>query len=188
MNRTTGTKHAVFQALQKDFDITNLGRVKQFLGQEVRCNGGFYSLRLASYIDGLIEKFGMKDCNPAKTPMDPSYMKLDNSSNSKPFADITRYRSLVGALLYVAVNARPDVAVSVSSLGRKVSSPTEMDWTAAKRVVRYLKGTRGYKLQFGPGKGWSLEGYSDADWAGDQASRKSTSGYTFFSEKVRSRG
>lgn len=169
---------AVFQALRKDFDITNLGKVKQFLGQEVRCNGGFYSLRLSSYIDGMIEKFGLKDCNPAKSPMDPSYIKSD--SNSKPFEDITRYRSLVGALLYVAVNARPDVAVSVSLLGRKVSGPTEMDWTAAKRVVRYLKGTRDYRLEFGPGQGWSLEGYSDADWAGDQESRKSTSGYIFF--------
>lgn len=110
--------------------------------------------------------------------MDPSYIKSDN--NSKPFEDTTKYRSLVGALLYVAVNARPDVAVSVSLLGRKVSAPTEMDWVAAKRVVRYLKGTREYRVEFGAGKGWSLGGYSDADWAGDQVSRKSTSGYIFF--------
>lgn len=169
---------AVFEALRKEFDVTNLGLVKHFLGHEVRCNGGVYSLRLTSHIDALIEKFGLKDCNPSKSPMDPSYIKSDN--NSKPFEDVTRYRSLVGALLYVAVNARPDVAASVSLLGRKVSNPSEMDWKAAKRVVRYLKGTKDLKLEFGPGQGWILEGYSDADWAGDQASRMSTSGYLFF--------
>lgn len=94
--------------------------------------------------------------------------------------DVTRYRSLVGGLLNVAVNARPDIAASVSILGRCVSRPTERDWKAAKRVLRYLKGTKQHKLEFGPGNGWNLVGYSDADWAGDQSSRRSTTGFIFF--------
>lgn len=83
------------------------------------------------------------------------------------FQNVTLYRSLVGALLYVAVNARPDIAVSVGLLGRKVSEPTEMDWMAAKRVIHYLKGTKDFALQFEPGDGWKLTGYSDLDWGGD---------------------
>ncbi|XP_053691192.1 uncharacterized protein LOC128739719 [Sabethes cyaneus] len=88
------------------------------------------------------------------------------------------YRSLVGALLYVSVCARPDIAASATILGRKVSCPTEADWVAAKRVVRYLLGTKHWNLSYGdPNE--NLLGYSDADWAGDIKTRKSTSGYVF---------
>ncbi|KXJ62360.1 hypothetical protein RP20_CCG010799 [Aedes albopictus] len=110
--------------------------------------------------------------------MDPGYVGESNSS--QPFPDTFLYRSLIGALLYVAVNARPDIASAVSILGRKVSAPTENDWKAAKRIVKYLKGTMEMRLRFEPGKEWALVGYSDADWAGDHASRRSTTGFIFF--------
>ncbi|XP_062557373.1 uncharacterized protein LOC134222246 [Armigeres subalbatus] len=167
----------VLMTLRKSFDITDLGMVKYFLGQEVRREDGCYSLRLTSYIEELVEKFGLAECNPCKTPMDPGYVRYEGS---QPLSDITRYRSLVGALLYISVNARPDIAASVLFLGRRVSQPTINDWKAAKRVLRYLKGTKELKLKFGPGEGWSLRGYSDADWAGDHESRKSTTGFIFF--------
>lgn len=92
--------------------------------------------------------------------------------------DATKYRSLVGALLYIAVCARPDIAVSASILGRSVSAPREEDWVAAKRVVRYLKATKDWRLQYGEPAG-KLIGYSDADWAGDAKTRKSTTGNIF---------
>lgn len=55
-----------------------------------------------------------------------------------------------------------------------------MDWIAAKRVIRYLKGTKNYKLRFGSGDGWKLTGYSDSDWKGDRSNGRSTTGYLFF--------
>lgn len=169
----------VYEALKKELDIVNLGAVKHFLGYDIQFEEGVYSLRLKSYIEALVKRFNLEDCKPSKTPMDAGYTRAGN--DSKPFTDITLYRSLVGALLYVAVNARPDVAVSVSLLGRKASAPTDQDWKAAKRIVRYLKGTKDMRLKFGPGDGgWNLVGYSDADWAGDLASRRSTTGYVFF--------
>ena len=106
-----------------------------------------------------------------------SYLKIDETR--QPFSDPTLYQSLVGSLLYLAVNARPDIAVSTAILGRKFKDPTEKDWTAAKRVLRYLKGTIAYKLCLGQSCDDKLVGYSDADWAGDQESRKSTSGNVF---------
>lgn len=168
----------VFESLRKEFDITNLGAVKQFLGFEVQRSNGFYNLRLSSYIRTLIKRFGLEECKPSGTPMDPGYVGINDSS--QPFSDTFLYRSLIGALLYVAVNARPDIASSVSILGRKVSAPSEMDWKAAKRIVKYLKGTMELRLRFEPGQDWALIGYSDADWAGDQASRRSTTGFIFF--------
>lgn len=125
-----------------------------------------------------MSKFDLTDCNVSKTPMEAGYMRA--GEDSEQLTDATKYRSLVGGLLYIAVNTRPDIAASVSILGRCVSQPTERDWKAAKRVVRYLKGTKQLQLKFGPGDEWNLLGYSDADWAGDLSSRRSTTGFIFF--------
>ncbi|XP_055622461.1 uncharacterized protein LOC129766025 [Toxorhynchites rutilus septentrionalis] len=97
---------------------------------------------------------------------------------SPQLTDGTGYRSLVGALLYISICARPDVAASVAILGRNVSSPTEADWVTAKRVVRYLNSTKEWKLTYSD-TGGELIGYTNADWAGDAAIRKSTTGFVF---------
>ena len=52
-------------------------------------------------------------------------------------------------------------------------------WTAAKRVLRYLKGTAKHSLRYEAGDMTELEGYVDSDWAGDPESRRSTSGFIF---------
>ncbi|XP_055589903.1 uncharacterized protein LOC129742083 [Uranotaenia lowii] len=108
--------------------------------------------------------------------MEECYGREDVKSELLPNND--DYRSLVGSLLYISVNARPDIAAATAILGRKVNHPTEADWVAAKRVIRYLRGTIDRKLVF-DGSPLVLTGYSDADWAGNHASRKSTSGFVF---------
>ncbi|XP_040198473.1 secreted RxLR effector protein 161-like [Rana temporaria] len=85
----------------------------------------------------------------------------------------------MGKLLYIATVARPDIATAVGFLCRKVSQPTQMDWNAAKRIIRYLKGTIDFKLKFSSTGKSGLTGYVDADWAGDPSDRKSTSGHLF---------
>lgn len=167
---------SVYQALTGHFDMTDLGQVSYFLGLEIKRENGDYSVSLEGYIDKLIRKFGLSDAKVAKTPMDEGFLKVQDTSES--FLDQTQYRSLVGGLLYLSVCARPDIAVSTGILGRKVSAPTEACWVAAKRVVRYLKATKHWRLVYN-GSGGGLIGYSDADWAGDAKSRKSTTGYVF---------
>lgn len=74
----------------------------------------------------------------------------------------------------------PDIAATVGILSRKVSSPTETDWTEAKRIVRYLIHTVDYGLVLGSSsKEFQLTAYCDADWAGDSSDRKSCSGFLF---------
>lgn len=168
----------VFQNLKEEFELTCLGPVRHFLGLEIQKEDGIYSMRLTAYIDKLANKLGMDKAAPVKTPMDPGYLAANN--DSKQFSDQTAYRSLVGALLYLAVNARPDISISVGLLGRKVAEPNQSDWFAAKRVVQYLNATKDQKLTFGPGQEWKLIGFSDSDWAGDQRTRRSTTGMIFF--------
>jgi hypothetical protein len=81
--------------------------------------------------------------------------------------------------LYISVNARPDIAACVAILARRVANPMKSDWNASKKVLRYLKGTKEWRLNYGENDG-VLVGYCDADWAGDQANdRKSNSGFVF---------
>lgn len=162
--------------LEKHFEITALGDLRSFLGMKIATEKGEYSISLKGYIEQLAEKFDLLNSKPVKMPMDPGYAK--DAGISQPLADINDYRSLVGALLYVSVNSRPDVAASMSILGQKVSSPTQADWSAAKRVLKYLYTTRDRKLTFG-GNSRRLLGFADADWAGDSATRKSMSVYVF---------
>ncbi|KAG2852247.1 hypothetical protein PC115_g26000 [Phytophthora cactorum] len=60
-----------------------------------------------------------------------------------------------------------------------MENPQEEHWVAVKRIFRYLQGTKTHGICFKPGNKIDFRGYSDADWAGDLADRKSTSGYTF---------
>lgn len=162
--------------LNQEFSITCLGEIKHFLGMEAQQSGGFYKIRLKTFIERLLETHGMNDAKCANSPMDQGYLK--QPSEAQLFEDVTKYRSLVGGLLYLAVTARPDVAAATAILGRKFTSPTQADWTAAKRVLRYLKRTKEYFLPLG-GTDEALCGYSDSDWAGDIESRRSTSGFIF---------
>ncbi|XP_053699076.1 uncharacterized protein LOC128746050 [Sabethes cyaneus] len=156
-----------------------LGEAKFFLGLELhRDSDGVYSLSVKSYIKKLIAKLGLENAKIAKTPMDQGFLK--DCTKSEVMKDGTKYRSIVGALMYIAVCARPDIAASASILGRRFSAPTEIDWTAAKRVVRYLKGTIDWELKLGGIMNEELLAYSDADWAGDPQTRKSMTGFVVF--------
>jgi hypothetical protein len=90
------------------------------------------------------------------------------------------YGSLVGALLFVAVCSRPDIAFAVTRLTKFISSPAEQHWTAALQVLAFLFKTRfcGVELGFKRKGGGlpNIEGYADSDWAGDGEDRKSVSG------------
>ena len=89
------------------------------------------------------------------------------------------YQSLVGSLMYLSVCTRPDLTYAVGILARFSSKPNRSHWTAAKRVLRYLKGTANHGIAFTKSESGECLGYSDADWAGDQEDRKSSSGYLF---------
>lgn len=167
----------VYEEFSKHFETTALGELKYFLGLEVdRNSSGSYSVSLRGYIQQTARRFGLGDSKPARTPMDEQYAHGGSEDTLLP--NNVEYRSLVGALLYIAVNARPDIAAAVSVLGRRVNQPSQADWVAAKRVVRYLRGTIDRKIEFS-GSSLDLIGFVDADWAGDHATRKSTSGYVF---------
>ena len=80
--------------------------------------------------------------------------------------------------MYLATTTRPDIAHAVSVLSQFNDYHNEEHWLAAKRVLRYLKGTKDVGLVFGASEDL-LTGYADADYANDVTDRKSYTGYVF---------
>ena len=88
------------------------------------------------------------------------------------------YRSLIGWLMCLTAT-RPDIMLAVSLLLRYMHCASEIHFQAAKRILRYVKGTIDYGIKFNQVKNFHLHGYSDSDWAGCVDDMRSTSGYCF---------
>lgn len=90
--------------------------------------------------------------------------------------DRRRYQHLVGKLIYLS-HTRPDVAYAVGVVSQFMHNPQKDHMEAAMRIVRYLKGSPGRGILFRKNDHLSIQGYTDADWAGSPGDRRSTSGY-----------
>ncbi|KAL1234498.1 Retrovirus-related Pol polyprotein from transposon RE2 [Trichinella spiralis] len=112
----------------------------------------------------LLESCSMQEAKPVATPMETHYLSsLDEPSPALP--DKTKYRCIIGSLLHISNVTRPDIALSVGLLCRKMETPTERDWKSAKRIIRYLAGTANAKLCLSSTNDLILRGHVDADWA-----------------------
>ena len=148
-----------------------------FLGVEIKQNADNIWIGQSRYCQRMLSEFNMSECKPVATPMECN-LKLMKASAGDSFTDKERYTSIVGALLYLSVRTRPDIAFSVGCLAQFSSAPSEKHFIAIKRVLRYLKGTINYGIMYSQSN-YKLVGYSDADFAADVDTRKSVSGYVF---------
>ena len=101
------------------------------------------------------------------------------SYGSDPVADVTLYRSVVGALQYATVT-RPEISFSVNKVCQFMHNPLESHWKAVKRILRYLAGTLDYGLHLRRSSHLNITAFCDADWGSDPEDRKSTSGFCVF--------
>lgn len=171
---------SMYKKLCNYFELTDLGDIDYYLGIKVtKDKDGIYSINQTGYIEKLLKMYKMENAKESKIPLDVGYRKIKDESCK---IEKNKYQKLIGALIYIATNTRVDIAASVSILSRKMNCPTELDWLEAKRVIRYLKGTKNLKLTLGSKDKEVkdiLVGYSDADWVQNVEDRKSNSGYLF---------
>ncbi|XP_048229448.1 secreted RxLR effector protein 161-like [Ricinus communis] len=93
------------------------------------------------------------------------------------------YASVVGSLMYVQTCTRSDISFVVGILGRYQSNPGLDHWKAAKKILRYLQGTKDHMLTYRRSNHLEVIGYSDSDFARYVDTRKSTFGYLFLLAK-----
>jgi transposase InsO family protein len=173
--------------LASRFKMTDMGEVQWLLGLEVQHDKErkLFKLSQRKYIESVLERFGMADSKPVKTPMEQSVRLTADMSPGDDRERATMaavpYRSAVGSLMYAMVATRPDIAAAVGAVSRFAENPGHQHWLAVKRIMRYLRGTSDWALHVGGtgAGGVTLQGYSDADWAGDLDTRRSTTGYVF---------
>lgn len=115
-----------------------------------------------TYIRDLLEKFQMSDCKAMPTPLETK--KLLPCEKGNDDSSLYPYQKLIGCLMFLAVNTRPDIAFAVSYLSQFNTKYDKTHWVAAKRVLQYLKGTIDLGITYRKGGG-RLVGYADADWA-----------------------
>ncbi|KRZ98232.1 uncharacterized protein AC631_06008 [Debaryomyces fabryi] len=148
--------------------MKNLGVAKKFLGINIEQGTDGVKICLNDYIEKVLKDFNMIDANPVATP---SLLGQDLHKEDTEECDATRYRSLVGKLLFAATTVRTDISYAVGMLSRHLAKPTELHMKCAKHVLRYLKGTQDTGHHY-TGDG-SLDIYCDSDWGSDKSDRKS---------------
>jgi hypothetical protein len=167
--------------LVTQFKVT-VGELESFVGIQVkRMPDGKLKLHQTAYTKKILNRFGMLHAKAASTPMDASINlekddELDEKSNEKEAA--FPYREAVGALMFLSVCTRPDITFAVSKLSQYLETAKPKHWTAVKRVMRYLVGSKSRGIVYGNGN-MILSAFSDADNGNEETSRKSRSGVVF---------
>jgi len=179
------TIESLVHQLSQHFKIRDLGHTTQLLGIKIDRDRSKNSISLSQhqYCVNILDRFGMADCKPLSTPMEPN-LHLSRSQCPQTTQEVdqmrhTPYLAAVGALMYLATTTRPDIAYTVGSLARFNSNPGWVHWLAVKHLMRYIKGTMDYSLIYAPDPTCSepFLTYSDADHGGCKDTGRSTGGY-----------
>jgi len=180
------------QTIKQSFKIKELGIPTHLLGLRINDNreAGFVQLDATHKIDRLIEKLNMQNCRFEQLPMNPTVklfakpVKPDGSfyPDTLSAEQKSLYRSIVGAVMFIMLTTRPDIAFTVTTLARFLSNPPDLHLEAAKHLLRYLCFTREYALEYQrvSWKDYKVRAYSDSDWGANLDTRRShTSGVIF---------
>ncbi|POM59370.1 Integrase catalytic core protein [Phytophthora palmivora] len=182
-------KERMFEQLDKDYGLKDQGLLNTYLGVQVEQNLDSIKIHQTKYCEEILERFSFQDAHPSRIPMETN-MRLtvkdtdvggrkEEPANGKKFP----YRELVGSLMYLTTCTRPDLSFSVGQLSRYVQNPTQQHIGAAKRVLRYLVGTKTQGIVYTRNTPTEqkpeliIDGYCDSDWGNDPDTRKSITGF-----------
>ncbi len=162
-------------------------KMSWYIGLKIDDTTSGVKISAPAYIDQMLIRFKMKDCNPAMTPADPNVVLVKNTGPRHECP----YQEAIGYLLYISNKCRPEITFQINKLSRYNSNPSKEHWTAVKHAMRYLKGTKykGICLDRNMPKGTTIlkavrnskiEVFTDSDYAMDRDTRRSTSGFMIY--------
>jgi hypothetical protein len=164
--------------------MKDIGEVDVVLGMRIKrsIKEGWLTIDQEDYIKEILKKFGMWESKPQNIPMSTE-VKLSSKDcpeeGEKYKTANIPYRSVIGSLMYLMVSTRPDLAAPLSILSRFLANPGLVHWEAAKRVLRYLKGTTSIGLRYERTGCSEPVAFCDANWASCPDTRRSSTGYVF---------
>jgi hypothetical protein len=173
--------------LAKAYEITDLGRPNKVLGMTIfHHKSGNISIHQRQLILKIINVFGMENANPKYTPLPPNINLNDTQPMPIPVSDAEfmqdkDYRKATGMLNYISNGTRPDISFTVNTLMRFNNDPRPFHWNLVKHCIAYLKATSTLAITYKRNVDIKPYGFSDASYADDPDSRKSTAGYVFMS-------
>lgn len=182
------------EQLVKRFNTKDMGASTWILGMRITRNRKARTITLDQelYVTKALQRYGMQVCKIASTPEAVGDVGGCSEEELSAPAEQHLFQEIVGTLMYAAVSCRLDIAHAVHSLASDMQAPTGRSMLAAKRVLRYLAGTKDIGLVFGALAGGKIAAndtrgrssllvdvcaYADADWANDKKDRKSITGW-----------
>ncbi|KAF7346029.1 Retrovirus-related pol polyprotein [Mycena sanguinolenta] len=173
--------------IRSTYDVTDVPHTSTSLGMAIEYDqeAGTLSLSSKAYLQRVLERYGMADCNPKSTPFAIGCQIIASSEPLSPadhiFMADKPFREATGSLQHAANTTRPDIAFPVGRLATCLQNPQPEHWKALQHLLAYVKGTLDYKITYRRGGGTGIKpvGWVDADYAADLATRRSTSGEVF---------
>jgi hypothetical protein len=176
--------------LSSQFKMKDLGEAQFILGISIVRDRLSRTITISqqSYIRSIVSKFRQIDAKPAHTPLDVGN-HLSKADCPLPGSDEQRamvsvpYLQAVGAIMFVMLATRPDIAFAITKLAQFSHNPGMKHWRAVQRVLRYLHTTMDLGITYGNDKvnsspsNLKIVAYCDADWASDRDDRRSVSAY-----------
>ncbi|CAN0919070.1 Retrovirus-related Pol polyprotein from transposon RE2 [Linum grandiflorum] len=136
--------------------MTNIRLISCYLGIEVSQKEDYIFILQSGFAKDILKKFKMENRNPIKTQVEVG-IKLCKDDNREK-VDSIEIQRIVDRLRYLTCT-RADILYAVGLVSRYMESPTMLHWNAAKRILRYIKGTTNYSLFYSNNDNFRLVGY-----------------------------
>jgi transposase InsO family protein len=178
-SRGNSKANEVTRYLNQQFEIT-IAQAECFVGIEISRDRSLRSIHLSQShaVRRTLQEFNMSECKERGSPADKHAALSKNPDYEDKVIDPAKYREGVGRLMYLATSTRPDLAYAVNQVAQFSNNPGPSHWYALKRIFMYLKNTQHLGITYCKGaQNNVLVAYSDADFAGDVETRRSTSGF-----------
>nr|GEX42470.1 ribonuclease H-like domain, reverse transcriptase, RNA-dependent DNA polymerase [Tanacetum cinerariifolium] len=152
--------------MEEKFKMSDLGLLAYYLGIEVTQTKGDILIKQSAYTNKILKEAGMLKSNDTVIPMDPGTRLTKKTEGT--LVNSTEYQSLIGCLRYL-LHTRPELSYFVGLLSHYMQEPKEQHMKAIKQVLRYVKGTKDYRITYKHNGGNTIQGFSDTTTAATQA-------------------